>query len=149
MNMVRLCSRTGDGYMQLLLPIGLYFLLPEKGLQLLLSVCLAFAIERPLYWVLKNTLKRRRPPEVVPCFTSVVIASDRFSFPSGHTMGAFLLATLVSLQLGFIALPLLIWACCVGVSRVILGVHFPSDVIAGAGVGSLIGLWVFNSMGIL
>lgn len=107
---------------------------------------MAFAFERPLYWLLKNTLKRRRPPEVVPCFSSVVIASDRFSFPSGHTMSAFLLAVLVYLQLGPVALPMMLWAGAVGASRVILGVHFPSDIIAGAGIGTAVAIFTFNGL---
>ena len=146
MSLVRLCSRSGDGYMQVFLPLGLYALLPDGGAVFLYSVVVPFSIERPLYWLLKNTLKRRRPPEVVPCFTSVVTASDRFSFPSGHTMGAFLLAVLVFLQIGAAALPLLLWACAVGLSRVILGVHFPSDIIAGALIGSAIALSIYNSV---
>lgn len=144
--LARLCSRSGDGYMQVLLPVGLYCIMPSGGGVLVYSLLLAFAIERPLYWVLKNTLKRRRPPEVVPCFTSVVTASDRFSFPSGHTMGAFLLATLVCQHIGAAALPLILWACAVGLSRVILGVHFPSDIIAGAVIGSAIALSIFNGV---
>lgn len=146
LNIVRLCSRSGDGYMQLFLPLGLYWLLPAGGTEFLYSIALAFAIERPLYWLLKNTLKRRRPPEVVPSFTAVISASDRFSFPSGHTMGAFLLAVLVYLHIGAAALPLILWACAVGLSRVILGVHFPSDIIAGALIGSVIALSIYNSV---
>ena len=48
MNLVRLCSRSGDGYMQVFLPLGLYALLPDGGAVFLYSVVVAFSIERAL-----------------------------------------------------------------------------------------------------
>ena len=137
---VRIISKTGDGYMQVVFPLIVLLLYPVIGVNFLLLVATAFAIERPLYFVLKNTLKRRRPPEVIPGFHSTIQASDHFSFPSGHTMGAFLLATLAALVFSLHVLPLFLWATAVGASRVILGVHFPSDILAGAIIGSVIGV---------
>ena len=146
MRLVRLISRSGDGYLQLLLPLVLLLLLPVQGEQFFWLAVSTFAVERPLYLILKNTLKRRRPPDVVPYFTSVVAPSDRFSFPSGHTMAAFLLAGLCYLCFGTIALPLYLWACSVGASRVLLGVHFPSDILAGATIGTLIASYSVSLM---
>jgi undecaprenyl-diphosphatase len=105
---------------------------------------LAFAIERPLYWILKNVFKRNRPPDIIPCFQSIVKASDKFSFPSGHTAAAFLLATLCYVFFGAIALPLFIWAAMVGLSRIWLGVHFPTDILAGSCLGIVIGVNSFH-----
>lgn len=133
---VRIISRSGDGYLQLLLPSMLALIEPELGANFFLLALLAFTIERPIYFVLKRTLKRRRPPEVIPYFSSLVTPSDQFSFPSGHTMAAFLLAGLCCLSYGSAAYPLYIWASMVGVSRVILGVHFPTDILAGASLGT-------------
>lgn len=135
---IRILSRSGDGYLQILLPFTIFLFDANNGNEFLSLACLAFAIERSLYFVLKNTLKRRRPPEVIPYFFSIVTPSDQFSFPSGHTMAAFLLAGLCSAYFGSIAYPLYIWACAIGASRVILGVHFPTDIIAGAALGSFI-----------
>lgn len=135
---IRIISRSGDGYMQALLPCAVAIAEPQTGPIFLLMTLLAYAIERPLYFVLKRTLKRRRPPEVIPFFSSLVTPSDQFSFPSGHTMAAFLLAGLCSAYYGSTAYPLYIWACAVGSSRVILGVHFPTDILAGACLGSSI-----------
>lgn len=133
---VRAISRTGDGYIQLLLPLLMLVVNPDSGIRFLIIVSIAFSTERTIYFVLKNTLKRRRPPEVVPHFSSLVTPSDQFSFPSGHTMAAFLLAGLASNYFGSTAYPLYLWATAVGASRVILGVHFPSDIVAGATLGS-------------
>jgi undecaprenyl-diphosphatase len=131
----RAISRSGDGPLQVLLPGLLWLLDRSHGTALIAATALAFAIERPLYWVLKNSFQRRRPPEAIPCFRSVITAADRFSFPSGHTAAAFLLATLTAQYYDALALPLYLWSSAVGVSRVVLGVHFPSDIVAGALLG--------------
>jgi len=136
MKLVRMISRSGDGYTQIVLPLSLFLVAPTLAQQFTLLILFAFALERPLYFILKNILKRRRPPEVVPDFTSIIRASDQFSFPSGHTMAAFLLAGLCVAQFGAVAWPIYIWASLVGFSRVMLGVHFPSDIFAGASLGS-------------
>ena len=135
----RSVSRSGDGLMQVLLPLLLWILDGATGLRLVEAAILAFAIERPLYWILKHTCRRRRPPDALVRFVPAIKASDRFSFPSGHTMGAFLLATLVWVHYGDTALVLFAWAGAVGTSRVALGVHFPSDILAGAILGILLG----------
>lgn len=125
-------------------PAIYWFFSPETGKAFFTLALVAFAIERPIYFVLKNVLKRRRPPEVVPDFTSIIRASDQFSFPSGHTMAAFLLAGLATMFIGIAAFPLYIWASLIAASRVILGVHFPSDTIAGALLGTAIAYYVVN-----
>lgn len=134
----RALSRSGDGLLQVLLPTLLLALDRQTGTTVFLVTALGFAIERPLYWILKNSCQRRRPPEAIPSFTSVIKASDRFSFPSGHTCGAFLLAAIVTQHYPPLAAPMYLWAGGVGLSRVVLGVHFPTDILAGALLGSAI-----------
>ncbi len=136
----RYVSRSGDGYFQVILPLLLFATLPaDIALRFLAVVAAAFIVERACYKLLKSSLKRRRPPQFFPSFQSVVEASDEFSFPSGHTCAAFLLWTLCSAMMPALAIPLLIWAVLVGCSRVILGVHFPADIAAGAALGFGIG----------
>ena len=97
-------------------------------------LALAFAIERPCYYLLKNTLKRNRPFRVMD-IKNQVNPGDQFSFPSGHTSAAFLFFTVTAAAVPILWLPLFIWAATVGLSRVVLGVHFPTDVVVGALLG--------------
>ncbi len=131
----RLVSRTGDGYLQIGLPVLLALVAGEPGEALLLCTLIAFSIQLPTYWILKNGFQRQRPPDAIPDFTSVICAHDKFSFPSGHTAAASLLAALVYIHFGAMTAPLMVWAALVGVSRVLLGVHFPTDIFAGAALG--------------
>jgi undecaprenyl-diphosphatase len=133
----RKISRSADGWLYLALPLAYILYASPSALRFATLSAWVFAAERSVYFVLKNTCRRRRPPEVLPGFRSLVVASDRFSFPSGHTSAAFLFAGLCSLEFGaWAAVILYPWAACVGASRVLLGVHFPSDTVAGALLGS-------------
>ncbi len=125
-------SRSADGYLYLFAAIIVCILEKWDVLQLL---ALAFAVERIIYAVLKNKLKRNRPPEAIPGYQSIIKPSDQFSFPSGHTSAAFLVATIASTYQPLFAGLLFVWAPCVGISRVMLGVHFPTDTVAGALLG--------------
>jgi len=132
---VRSISRSGDGYLQCIVPFLFWWFYPVEGLAFLRHCAIAFLIERALYLTLKPSLKRRRPPEVLPAFSSLIQASDRFSFPSGHSMAAFLLVTLIVLHFGSAFVVLYLWSVSIACSRVLLGVHFPTDVMAGASLG--------------
>lgn len=134
----RRVSRSADGHLYLMLPL-LLALFTARGDALLLHAALAFPLERALYWVLKNGLRRKRPAQALPGFESTIIAADEFSFPSGHSCAAFLFATLLVLHFGALALPAYGWAMAVAMSRVYLGVHFPTDTLVGACLGVTIG----------
>ena len=100
---------------------------PEGAMQHLL----AFADELPLYLLLKNALRRQRPVGL-PVF---ITPSDRYSLPSGHTAAAFLMATVLAASFPLWAPLLFLWAILVGASRLLLGVHYLSDLVAGALLG--------------
>ncbi|OXS16202.1 phosphatase PAP2 family protein [Zobellella denitrificans] len=141
--LARWISRTGDGPPYVLL--GLFFWLSrEAPLQAyVLDLLLAFALELPLYLSLKNGCRRRRPALALPDARAYIAPSDRFSLPSGHTAAAMLVASLSLLHFGAAAWPVLPWALLVGWSRVWLGVHFPSDILAGLLLGGMVALLVF------
>lgn len=124
---------------------GLAFILAEHW-PLVQLLGLGFLLERIVYFICKNIFKRNRPPEAIPGYTSVIKASDQFSFPSGHTSAAFLVAVAVSWAFPLMAWVLVPWAISVGVARVILGVHFPTDTLAGAVLGSFLCFFLISQM---
>lgn len=88
-------------------------------------------------YALKNMTKRDRPYETYPEIDNVTEESS-YSFPSGHTSSAFATATSLSMAYPkwYVIAPSFVWAGAVGYSRMHLGVHYPTDVLAGALVGS-------------
>ena len=144
----KIVSRSGDGYLPVAFPFTAWMLASPVGSEYAAALALAFAIERAVYLILKNGLQRRRPQEIMPSFSALVVPSDRFSFPSGHTSAAFCLATMTGIVFGGPYLTLYGWACGVGLSRILLGAHFPGDTIAGAMMGSAIAMMVAALLGL-
>lgn len=128
-------SHSGNGYYYPLLPLLLLLIDPQLATLFFLRALIAFGIELPAYKLLKNLIKRDRPCARMAAVHSRISPSDQFSFPSGHTAAAVVVATLLS-QLVPPLMPIAYgWAFCVGFSRVYLGVHYPSDIIAGSLLG--------------
>lgn len=87
---------------------------------------------------LKLSVARERPFVTYPNEITKYSKAGSHSFPSGHTSMAFSTATSISILYPkwYIIIPAYSWACSVGYSRMYLGVHYPSDVLAGAFLGS-------------
>jgi undecaprenyl-diphosphatase len=137
-----LISWSADGWLYfLLVPIIFLFKL-QQGNEILLLAIQGFAGERMIYLMLKSSFKRRRPPKYLDSVESLITASDEFSLPSGHTSAAFFFVTFLCVGISPLFILMYLWAIAVGLSRVILGVHFPSDILAGAAVGSMLALTV-------
>lgn len=107
--------------------------LKQKGLYLAQTIIGSTIISAGL----KYSINRERPyvtyPDLQPLYES-----NTPSFPSGHTTKAFALATSLSIAYPkwYVIAPSIVWASAVGYSRMHLGVHYPSDVFAGAFLGS-------------
>ena len=137
-------SKTADGWFYPLIPLVLFMSGHTDTVLLLSTLTLAFALERTVYLIAKKGFKRKRPANILPDFRSLVIASDEFSFPSGHTSAAFLTVTTLTIVVDPMFATLYLWSLAVGCSRVILGVHFPTDILMGAILGTTAATFALN-----
>ncbi|MDI5897036.1 phosphatase PAP2 family protein [Flavobacterium yafengii] len=96
-----------------------------------------FLVNAFITTALKHTIKRDRPFETYPDIDQAASSLGK-SFPSGHTSLAFATATSLSMAYPkwYVIAPSFVWAGAVGYSRMHLGVHYPTDVFAGAIIGS-------------
>jgi len=136
-HLARICkclSKTGDGQLYTLV-ILITLIFQGFDSPFFQAMLLAFLFERPTYFILKNGFKRNRPEAALKNFRSVITPSDKFSFPSGHTSAAFMMATVITYFFPLLMFPLFLWASLVGFSRVVLGVHFPTDTLMGVVLG--------------
>lgn len=133
-----LASKSADGPVFVILFAGSLLAAAAPMRVVAGQAALAFALELTIQKALKHLFKRSRPCVRFREVTHLIPPPDVYSFPSGHTAGAFLTAVLLSQSAPLMALPLFGWAFSVGYSRIYAGVHFPADVLAGMvlGVGS-------------
>ncbi|MEZ5490585.1 MAG: phosphatase PAP2 family protein [Gammaproteobacteria bacterium] len=134
--LVRLISRSGDGYLYGIFGALLFAAGDSESLQFLQAGLLAFLMELPCFMGLKAFIKRDRPFVHRGNPTSLITPADKFSMPSGHSAAAFLMATLAAVYFPALGVSVYCWATLIGLSRILLGVHYPGDVIAGAALGS-------------
>lgn len=107
----------------------------ETGVLLSASEVLAYGLRGAI----KAVVKRPRPySELDGVHTEHLDSTDPYSFPSGHTTGAFALATMLSLcyPKAIVIVPVFAWAGLVGYGRIYFGLHYPTDVLAGMAIGA-------------
>ena len=131
----RVISRTGDGPWYA--AAGLLFALfgGEAGWLFFLAGLLGYGLEVPLYVALKKRFRRQRP-FVTLGSTPYLMPSDEFSFPSGHTLHAVAFSLVAMAHYPALAWLLVPFTASVAASRVVLGLHYPSDVLAATAIGS-------------
>src|ERR1700728_2260967 len=93
-----------------------------------------------LFRALKRTARGKRPCEIEPHCWALILPPDKYSFPSGHSITAFAVAISLGLFYPFLWSLLLVVAFLIAVSRIILGMHFLSDVLAGSAIGVTLGV---------
>ncbi len=134
----RIVSRLGDGVFWYALMVGILLFKGADGIVPVVHMALSGLVGTLLYKWLKGKTLRPRPYEVHQDIWLTGTPLDKFSFPSGHTLHAVVFG-LVAInyfpQLSIIVVP---FTAMVGLSRVVLGLHYPSDVLAGALIGTLI-----------
>ncbi len=106
----------------------------DQALSIGVSVVSSYVVST----LMKVIIQKQRPYDKYPGYIVARERENSYAFPSGHTMSAFGLATSLTLNYKkwYIIAPAYAWASAIGYSRMQLGVHYPSDVFAGAILGS-------------
>lgn len=134
----RVFSRLGDGVVWYVLMLLLPLLYGSAGLTTAVTMALTGVVGVLLYKGLKHVVVRERPFITHIGISLGAAPLDRYSFPSGHTLHAVSFtwqATAAFPELGWVLIPL---ASMIAGSRPVLGLHYPTDVLAGAAIGAVL-----------
>jgi undecaprenyl-diphosphatase len=136
-------TRGGDGWLWYAMSaVILLFGGPER----FSAVCagaVAATIGVLLFMGLKKVTHRRRPCAIASHCWATLLPPDQFSFPSGHSITAFAFSVPFSLFYPSLVAGLMFCAVSIALSRVIMGMHFLSDVVAGSAIGACLGYCAF------
>lgn len=132
-------TRGGDGWLWYAMGLAILILGGKTRFEALGASGLSSVLSILLFQWLKRLTGRRRPCTIQPHCWATLLPPDQFSFPSGHTMTAFAVAVPLSLFYPTLAIGLLFCALSIAMSRILLGMHFLSDVLAGALIGTGLG----------
>jgi undecaprenyl-diphosphatase len=133
-----LAAHSGDTWL-ILLGLGLVWLIGDAAWHALaIQMVIAILILAIFVGLIKFTVRRKRPEGD---WGQIYRKTDPYSFPSGHAARATLLVVLAfgsgSVWLGLLVL---VWAIVVSLSRIVMGLHFVSDVVVGSFIGFSAGL---------
>ena len=142
-DVLRAVSKLGDGWAWYALMAMLAALAGGRGLQAAVQMLATGLVAWLLYRALKRHTRRPRPFRVHADIIAHVAPLDEYSFPSGHTLHAVSFSIIAIAWFPPLALPLIAFTGLVAASRVVLGLHYPSDVLAGALLGVALGAGSF------
>jgi undecaprenyl-diphosphatase len=144
-NVFVLVSWLGDGKAWYLLMVALPLIYGEKGLATSWNMVTVGVANLVLYKAIKNITGRPRPDVVSKEICLGTAPLDQYSFPSGHTMHAVAFSLIAGAHHTELSLVLIPASSLIALSRVILGLHYPTDVIAGGVIGGYVASWLLVS----
>jgi undecaprenyl-diphosphatase len=139
-----LATRAGDGWLWGLIGIAVLLSPDAMRFRAIEAAACAVTCGIVLFHCLKRMVCRTRPRDIEPHCWAHIATKDRFSFPSGHSTTAFAVAITLGSFYPEIMPVLLALAANVAISRVVVGMHFLSDVLVGSGMGALLGYAAFR-----
>lgn len=143
-DLMRAVSRLGDGVAWYTLAACLFVLFGAEAVPALRQMLVAGVLGVLFYKLLKARTLRPRPFEVVSDVVCAGAPLDKFSFPSGHTLHAVSFSLVLAHHFPPLAPAVFGFAALVAVSRPVLGLHYPSDVLAGGTIGATLAYGVIT-----
>jgi undecaprenyl-diphosphatase len=140
---MRAISRLGDGELWCVAVAGFFLFAGLPGERCALHMVIAGGLGVLAHWGLKRRTCRPRPYAACDDMRCCANPLDEYSFPSGHTLHAVSLGIIAIYYFPAAAFAVLPFIALTAVSRVALGLHYPSDVIAGALIGALLAVLSF------
>jgi undecaprenyl-diphosphatase len=134
----RAVSWLGDGWIWYALMAALPIIYPADGWLVATQMVLTGALGVAIYKMVKRRAVRERPFITHPAISCAAAPLDRYSFPSGHTLHAVSFTMLIASHFPEWSGLLVAFTGLVALSRVVLGLHYPTDVAAGALLGGAI-----------
>lgn len=128
-------SRLGDGVFWYALMLALALVAGPRGLFAALQMAATGLASLAIYRLLKGAIRRPRPSASLDDIVARVAPLDQFSFPSGHTLHAVAFTVIACAWFPSLAVLLVPFAALVALSRIVLGLHYPSDVLAAVALG--------------
>jgi undecaprenyl-diphosphatase len=132
-------TRGGDGWLWYPVVAAVLLFGGAERFRAIAAAAMSVGLGVTVFLILKRTTGRSRPCALEPHCWASLLPPDQFSFPSGHSITAFAMAMSVGLFYPSVMPVLLFCAFSIAISRIILGMHFLSDVIAGSGLGAILG----------
>jgi undecaprenyl-diphosphatase len=148
-NFFKIISKMGDGVFWYAMLMSVWLI---EGLSFsfqILYVVLGCSVGTVIYKVLKNKTVRPRPYQVHQVIRLGERPLDHFSFPSGHTLHAVMVTTVLGYIQPLLLVIMLPFTVLVALSRMILGLHYPSDVAVGAIIGALVATGIIHMAPVL
>jgi undecaprenyl-diphosphatase len=128
-------TRAGDGWLWYLTGLSVMLFGGENRFTANAAAGSAAVVGIGIFVSLKKISGRKRPCELEPHCWARLLPPDQFSFPSGHTITAFAVAVTIGSFYPVLFPALLFCAVSISISRILLGMHFLSDVLVAALLG--------------
>jgi undecaprenyl-diphosphatase len=129
-------TRAGDGWLWYLTGLAILLLGGDERFTAIATAGSAALVGVGIFKSVKKISGRKRPCEIEPHCWATLLPPDQFSFPSGHTITAFAVALGISAFYPILSPFLIFCAVSIAASRILLGMHFLSDVVVGAIIGT-------------
>ncbi len=128
---MKFITHLGDGWLWVLLCLIALIINLDTGIAMTLSLLIQIGFQS----ILKRIFSRKRPYIKHKDLTNLMLPPDRFSFPSGHTLAAFSITFVLQYFYPPLFIPMVVLSSLIGISRIYLGLHYPSDVLIGVVLG--------------